>query len=109
MNTISQSSLSTNEVQVPVTIQTPDGYDPTGAEVLFAFTPLTYPVTQPASEDWVTGSWVTFPGPAYWAECTVGPANGGVVLAIGTWTGWVKVVDPAVTPVEQNFLLKITL
>lgn len=109
MNTISQSSLSTNEVQVPVGIQFPDGYDPTGDELFFAFTPLTYPVTQPTSEDWVSGSWVTFAGPSYWAECTVGPANGGVVLAIGTYTGWVKVVDDPAVPVEQSFLLKITL
>ena len=109
MNTISQSSLSTNEVQVPITVQSPDGYDPSSDTVEFAFTPLTYPVTQPTSEDWVTGSFVTFPGPAYWAQCTVGPANGGVVLAIGTYTGWVKVVDDPAVLVEQSFMVKITL
>jgi len=108
LNTISQSSLSTNEVQVPVGIQVPDGYDPSGDVVEFAFTPLTYPITQPGSGDWHAGSWVVFPGPAYWAQCTVGPANGGVVLPIGTYTGWVKIVDSAAVPVEQSFLLKIT-
>ena len=62
----------------------------------------------PQGGDWHAGSWVVFPGPAYWAQCTVGPANGGVVLPIGTYTGWVKIVDSAAVPVEQSFLLKIT-
>jgi hypothetical protein len=109
VNTLSQSVLSTNEVQVPMTVQAPGSPDPTGDVVQFAFTPLTYPVTQPADEDWVDGSWVVFPGPAYWAQCTVGPANGGVALAIGTWTGWTKVIDNPAVPVEQTFLVEITL
>lgn len=108
MNTISQSALSTNYVQVPVTVQSPSSADPTGDTVQFAFTPLTYPVTEPQSGDWHTGSWVTFPGPAYWAQCLVGP-NGGVSLAIGTYTAWVKIVDNPAVPVQQAFLLKITL
>ena len=108
MNTISQSVLSTNDVQVPVTITSPSGYDPTGDAVFFAFTPLTYPITQPQDSDWRAGTWAVFPGPAYWAQCTVGPANGGVSLAIGTYTGWVMVVDNPDVPVEQSFLLKIT-
>ena len=108
MNTISQSVLSTNEVQVPVTITSPSAYDPTGDTVQFAFTPLTYPVTSPGGSDWHTGFWVVFPGPAYWAACIVGPAPGGIPLAIGTWAGWVKVVDFPAIPVEQPFLVKIT-
>lgn len=109
MITLSQSSLSTNNVQVPVTIQSPDGYDPTGSVVQFAFTPYTYPVTQPGDTDWHAGSWVVFAGPAYWAQITVGPANGGIVLAIGKWSGWTKVIDNPAVPVEPAFLMQITL
>ena len=106
MNTISQSVLSTNYVQVPITIKAPAGYDPTGDVVQFAFTVLSYPTIEPSI--WYTGNWVTFPGPAYWAQCLVGPANGGVALAIGTYQGWTKVTDSPAVPVEQSFLLQIT-
>ena len=109
MNTISQSSLSTNYVQIPITIQSPDDYVPTSDTVEFAYTPLTYPITQPTDEDWVTGSWLTFAGPTYWAQCLVGPANDGVSLDIGTYTGFIKIVDSEAVPVVQAFLLKITL
>jgi hypothetical protein len=108
VNTISQSVLSTNYVQVPITIQSPDAYDPSGDVVQFAFTEFSYPVIEPVT--WYTDqcSWATFPGPAYWAQCLVGPANGGVSLAIGTYTGWVKITDSSAVPVSQTFLLKIT-
>ena len=106
MNTISQSVLSTNYVQTPITITYPSGYDPTSDPVTFAFTALSYPTIEP--DAWYTGSWLTFPGPVYWAQCLVGPANGGVPLEIGTWQGWVKVTDSPAVPVLQPFLLKIT-
>ena len=106
MNTISQSVLSTNYVQTPITITYPSGYDPTSDPVTFAFTALSYPTVEPAG--WYTGSWLTFPGPVYWAQCLVGPANGGVSLAIGTWQGFVKITDSPAVPVLQPFLLKIT-
>ena len=106
MNTISQSVLSTNYVQVPVTVRYPSGYDPTGDVVQFAYTALSYPTIEPSA--WFGGSWLTFAGPAYWAQCLVGPANGGVSLAIGTYQGWVKITDSPAIPVLQPFLLKIT-
>ena len=106
MNTISQSVLSTKPVQVPVTIQSPAGYSPTLDLVQFAFTALSYPTIEPSV--WYTGSWVVFPGPAYWAQCLVGPALGGVSLAIGSWQGWVKITDSSAVPVEQPFIVKIT-
>ena len=106
MNTISQSVLSTNYVQVLVTIQSPSGYDPSSDVVQFSFTALSYPTIEPAV--WHAGSWVTFAGPAYWAQCLVGPANGGVPLAIGTWQGFIKITDSPAVPVLQPFLLKIT-
>ena len=65
LSVYSQSVLSTQYVQVPVTVTSPSGsYDPTGDTVQFAFTPATYPVTEPSA--WLSGSWATFPGPAYW-------------------------------------------
>ena len=74
--------------------------------VQMAFTPLTYPETSPTS--WITGSWVTFPGPAYWAQALVGPANGGTALSLGTYQVWVKVTDSPAVPVLQPCLLTIT-
>lgn len=104
----SQSVLSTAYVQVPVTAWGTAGgaYNPTGDAVAFAFTLANYPVTEPSA--WVTGSWVTFPGPAYWAQCLVGPQNGGTALSIGTYQVWVKVTDSPEVPVMQPTLLKIT-
>jgi hypothetical protein len=106
--TISQSVLSTNYVQVPVTIQSPASYDPSGDDVAFAFTPYTYPTTAPSSGDWHAGSWLTFAGPSYWAQVLVGPAGSGVSLAIGKYSGWIRVTDSPAVPVEQAFLLQIT-
>jgi len=106
VNTISQSVLSTNYIQVPVTIQSPGAYDPSTDVVQFAFPPSTYPPTSPGT--WYTGSWAVFPGPVYWAQCLVGPANGGVSLAIGRYQGAVKITDSDAVPVEYPFLLVIT-
>ena len=104
--TVTMSVLSTQYVQCPITIQSPSGYDPSSDVVQWAFTPLTYPETSPVS--WTNGSWVTFPGPVYWAQVLVGPANGGIVLAQGTYMAWVKVTDDPVVPVLQPFMLQIT-
>ena len=91
----------------PITIQSPSSYNPTSDTVQFAYTLLNYPTVEPSV--WYSGSWATWPGPVYWAQCLVGPALGGVSLAIGTYQGWVKITDSAAVPVEQPFLLKITL
>jgi hypothetical protein len=104
--TVTQSVLSTQYVQVQVTVRSPAAYDPTADTVQFAFTPLTYPVTEPSG--WATGSWATFPGPAYWAQCLVGPGAGGTALSIGTYQGWVKITDNPEVPVMQPFTLQIT-
>jgi len=106
--TVSMSVLSTQYVQCPVTIQSPAGYDPTGNTVAFAFMPLTYPETTPGSGDWHTGSWQAFPGPVYWAQCLVGPANSGVSLAQGTYMVFVRVTDNPEVPVLQPFMIQIT-
>lgn len=106
MNTLTQSVLSTNWAQVLITTKAPAGYNPTGDTVAFAFTPQTYPETSPSA--WVSGSWVTFPGPAYWAQALVGPANGGTALSLGTYQVWVKITDSPEVPVLQPCLLTIT-
>ena len=54
MNTISQSVLCTNYVQVPVTIWSPSGYNPSGDVVQFSFTALSYPTIEPVT--WYAGS-----------------------------------------------------
>jgi hypothetical protein len=104
--TITQSSLSTQMVQVLITIQSPAGYDLTSDAVQFAFVPETYPQTSPSV--WYSGSWETFPGPQYWAQCLVGPASGGVPLAIGLWQVWVTITDNPEVPVIQPCFLQIT-
>lgn len=104
----SQSVLSTAYVQIPVTAFGTAGgaYNPTGDVVQFAFTPASYPVTEPSA--WVTGTWATFPGPAYWAQCLVGPQNAATALTIGTWQVWLRITDNPEIPVLQPSLLTIT-
>lgn len=109
MQTLSQSVLSTEPVQVLVQATTPDGaYDPTGDAVSFAFTSATaYPQHPPSDDDWTDGTWVTYPNDQYWAQILVGPENGGVSLAVGLWAGWVMITDDPDVPVRQPFLLQI--
>ena len=102
---INQSVLSTPYIQVPVTVLSPPGYDPTPDVVEFAFTPATYPATTPSA--WVTGSWADVTGPPWWAQCLVGPGTGGTPLTIGTWQVWVRVTDNPEVPVFQPLTLII--
>ena len=61
----------------------------------------------PGSGDWHAASWETA-GTVYYTRCLVGPANGGVVLAPGTWNIWVKVADSPEVPVRSPAQLQIT-
>lgn len=107
-NTVSQSALSTQVVQVRLQALSPDGVrDPTGYTVAFAFTRASPPFADPGPSDWQAGSWAVYPGPQYWAQILIGPA-GGVTLGAGTWLGWVKVTGPSEVPVLQPFQLQIT-
>ena len=108
MITLTQSVRSTNYVQVLITALSPSGglYNPTADTVQFAFPELTYPPTSPSA--WYTGSWATYPGPAYWAQCLVGPAGSVVTLSIGQYAGWLKITDDPSVPVMQPFILVIT-
>lgn len=98
------STASTQTVLVPVTATILGApYDPTGDAVALAF--LANGVT-PSSGDWHAATWQTFGGANY-AACLVGPANGGVVLAMGTWTTWVRVTDNPEVPVMQAGYLNV--
>lgn len=87
-----QSVLATLQYQVPIEaiLNGSANYNMTGDVVQFAFMA---PGVSPGTSDWKTGSWTTNPGPVYLAQCLVGPGAGGVALAVGVWTVWVKVID----------------
>lgn len=98
------SSASTIDILVPITATVLGApYDPTGDAVSIAFLPNG---VTPASGDWHAATWQTFGG-AHYAVCLVGPANGGVVLASGTWTVWTKVTDSPEVPVMLSGYLNI--
>ncbi|MFD9632843.1 hypothetical protein [Streptomyces violascens] len=106
---ITQSSLSLEYVQVPVTAMVGGNpLNPTGDVVQFAFLP---DKVQPGSGDWKAGSWDGAqprpPGNAYLAQCLVGP-GGTVTLTPGTYTVWIKVMDSPEVPVINVDLLTIT-
>ncbi len=106
MQTLTQSSLSTQYVQVLVQVTAAAPYDPSRDTVAWAFTNAqAFPAQQP--DTWYPGSWDIWPGPLYYAQILIGPANGGVVLSTGTWQAWVKVTDQPEIPVLQPFLLQI--
>lgn len=69
-------------------------FDPTSDEVDFAF--ISGP-TEPQSEDWNAGSWVSG-GPPYIAEILIGPDNSGLILAKGSYIVWCKVVTTSQVP-----------
>jgi hypothetical protein len=99
------SSLSTVYVQVPVRcFKQGQEYNPTGDPVSMAFTTGWANPTE-----WTTGSWDTGEyGVTYLAQCLVGPGTGGLVLAVGTYSIWIKVTDNPEVPVMQPGSLTIT-
>ena len=106
MSAYTQSVLSTQYIQIPVTVEAASPYNPSNDLVQFAFPPLTYPPTAPSV--WYTGSWSTFPGPQYRVQCLVGPVNGGVSLALGSYQIAVKITDDPEVPVLYPSTLEIT-
>jgi hypothetical protein len=93
------SSLATMMVQVPVQARLNGAavYNPTADLVYFAFVAG---FGKPGSGDWHPGSWATDPGPEYLAQCLIGPAA-GVVLPVGSYVVWVRIVDAPEVPVLQ--------
>jgi hypothetical protein len=109
LQTLAQSSLSTQYVQVLVQVTSTNGYNPTSDEVSFAFTNAgAFPAVQPGDDDWTAGSWATYPGPLYYAQVLVGPENDGIALSQGRWQAWLQISGgyPEV-PVLQPFVLQI--
>lgn len=104
-----QSVLSTRYCQVRVLATLPDGsaYNPTGDTVRMAFMAKP-PDNVPGTGDWHTGSWTTIGNGAYFAQCLVGPNNGGVVLTEGEYTVWVQVIDNPEIPTEPVGTLTIS-
>jgi len=101
VNTLTQSVVSTQYVQVAVTAMVNGAaVDPTGSAVQMAFVPVTSPPSSPdpTSGEWNAATWETDPGPAYWSQILVGPANSGLVLAIGSYVCWVKVLSSPEVP-----------
>ncbi len=101
------SSLSAEYILVPIDFKVSGVLtDPTADVVSLAFVT---PGTDPVSGDWVTGSWesdlTNVSRPIRYARVQVGP--GGKVLAKGSYTVWVRVVDSPETPVKQAGLLDV--
>ena len=80
------------------------------------FNPLSYPVNfafiagpaQPQSGDWHTGAWTSNnPDGPYTAQVLIGPANGGLVIAPGSYQVWAEVVTSSQNPVIQIGTLQI--
>jgi hypothetical protein len=105
---ISRSVLDTRYVAIPVSATGTTGLpiDPTGDTVQFAFMP-TPPGTSPGNGDWRAGSWASTSSGGYLAQCLVGPANGGVALATGTYQIWLKVTDSPEIPVVTVDYLQV--
>lgn len=82
-------------------------YDPTHAEVQFAF--LADPLAKPQLSDWKTGSWDVTRIGAYVAQCNVGE-GGAVELQAGNYFAWIRITDPVAgeTPTEQLGKLIVT-
>jgi hypothetical protein len=107
VQTLSQSVLSTQYIQVLVAVAGASGYSPASDPVAFAFTNANaYPAAEPSQ--WHAGSWAAYPGGQYWAQVLIGPANGGIALATGTWQAWLKITDDPEVPVLQPLVLRIT-
>jgi hypothetical protein len=97
-------ATSTEFLHVPVTT-TVNGapYDPTSDTVQMAF----MATGVPASSDWHPSTWETV-GSTHNAICLIGPAGGGIPLAPGTYTVYVRVTDNPEIPVKQAGYLTIT-
>jgi hypothetical protein len=111
MITLTQLAESTEPVQFQIeAIANGTPYNPTADSVAVAFVPVTNPPSSPdpVSGEWNTASWETDPGPVYWVSILVGPLNGGVPLAAGSYIAYVKITDNPAVPVKPGCYLIIT-
>lgn len=93
-----QAAISTQYLPVDITaFSGGTTFNPTSDEVDFAF--IAGP-TEPLTGDWHVGSWVSG-GPPYVAQILLGPANGGLVLAAGSYIIWCRVIATPQVPIFQ--------
>ena len=106
---LSQPAISTQFVQVQVIATNLDGsaYDPSGDTVQMAFILGDLSTAEPGPSDWIAAEWEAGPSASWWATILVGPANGGTVLEVATYTVWVKVTDSPAVPALPGPLLSI--
>lgn len=71
------------------------GINPTDFPVQFAFTQSG---AEPQSGDWHNGEWASS-NPPYVSQILVGPANSGLILAVGIYQIWVRVITSSQVPV----------
>ena len=93
------SSLSTQYVLVPVRAYSQGlPYNPTSLTVQMAFISGW---GKPSGASWNPASWasVSAVNGYYLAQCLVGPLDGGIPLAVGTWNVWLQVTGLPEIPV----------
>lgn len=78
-------------------------FNPTSSVVQFAF--IAGP-NEPQTSDWHNGAWASTNAP-YVAQILIGPANGGLVLPLGSYIIWVKVISNPQVPVFSVGTLEI--
>lgn len=91
------AAISTENIRIPVRANV----DPTSDPVEMAFMDS----GAPDEPDWTGGSWASG-GPPYVALCLVGP-DGGVELAVGTYTVWLRITDNPERPAGPVGTLRI--
>ena len=111
MQSLTQLAQSTEPVQLSIAA-TVNGavYDPSGDPVAIAFVPkqTSGPPPDPTSGEWQPATWEVDPGPIFWASILVGPLNGGVPLAPGSYIAYVKVTDNPAVPVKPGCYFTVT-
>lgn len=95
------AETSTQYYSTAITPSPGVAYDPTADAVSFCF--LTDPsLTPQTGQTWTAGRWQPGGGPrTFVAECLIGPANSGLVLAAGDWYPWMKVGDNPEVPIVR--------
>jgi hypothetical protein len=110
VDTLTQLASSTEPVQIQVRA-TANGsvYDPSGDPVAVAFVLQGGPEPSPSGSGWNPATWEVDPGnpPSYWASVLVGPLNGGIALAAGTYVAYVRVTDNPAVPVKAGCYLNV--
>ena len=106
MITLSQLAGSTMPTQFAVNAIDAEGnsYNPTGDTVAVAFALVTSPPTtfDPGTATWNAATWSTTPGnpnPVFWVNVLIGPANGGIALAAGSYVAYTKITDDPAVPI----------